>query len=282
MIMKNASSPDERPQRKLHRLIALLAAALSAAALVLTAAIPANATLSSSVCGSTVVIGVRGTGAAAGSGLTHNNRVWTSGGLGDQIDPLRQALYFKGPPYFVEALNYPASSFVYNDSLNAGISTLTAELNWLLTQCTYPPAVVLVGHSQGAQVISDTLTWTTNGRNSGVTNMVRAVILYGDPEYAPGKNYDAAGNGTGWGLYSSTSPAYNKDALSNYRVWGWPQGSTDPNPTWVQKVRSYCISGDFFCQSNPGDSNYAIHNSYAANFTAQAASFLEYMITSVS
>ncbi|WP_372468183.1 hypothetical protein ACCO44_02525 [Microbacterium maritypicum] len=47
----------------------------------------------------------------------------------------------------------------------------------------------------------------------------------------------------------------------------------------MPKIRSYCATGDFFCQNNPGDGNFAIHNSYGKTTTTIAANWIRYMIS---
>ena len=122
---------------------------------------PADASSTNNLCGFGIFIGVRGTNAAAGSSLAHGNRVWLSGGFGDQVADLKSILASSTDPipYFFESLNYPASGDIgIVPSEIAGRTNLVNELNWLSNQCGASlPAVVLAGHSQGALVIEDAL-----------------------------------------------------------------------------------------------------------------------------
>jgi len=220
-----------------------------------------------------VFIAVRGTDAPAGSGEVHGGRVWTNGGTGDQIAPLKAALVKSYLPLYFESLNYPAKGLLdYPNSFNAGSLTLRNELNYLSTACgSTLPSVVLPGHSQGADVITSALA----GATSRARAMVRAVVLYGDPAFKPNHPFNAVGDGKGEGVLAR--PAGVWSVLDAFRIWGWPQVGTAQ--TWVYKIRSYCKTGDIFCQSGVGSNALAIHNSYTSA-TSDATSWITYMLTS--
>lgn len=242
----------------------------------------ATATSTKNFCEFAVFIGVRGTGAPAGATAAHSNRVWRAGGLGDQIAPLRNLVDDNVYPVWSASLNYPASTN-YEASVSAGADTLTTELNYLASACgPYSPGFVLAGHSQGADVIARALSWGNwpNGvqLSQDAKNKIKAVVFYGDPRFYPGDTWNAPGSPSQQGLMPRN--AILKEELKTYRFWGWPQGSTNPSPTWVSKIRSYCYAGDFFCQNNPNDSGFAIHNSYGSSTqTSKATSWIDYMLT---
>lgn len=101
--------PCSRKQR--HILTAALSTLAVVAGIIGTAA-PAVAQeegYATGLCDYAIVVGVRGTDAPGGSGLMHNGRVWSSGGWGDQLQPLHDALYWGGIPYYTETLAYSAS-----------------------------------------------------------------------------------------------------------------------------------------------------------------------------
>lgn len=264
-----------RVGRARRRLLAALCALILSTVAVLAGASAANAG-ESPMCTYGVFISVRGTSADPGWNPTHNGRVWMSGGEGDQVGQLKSYVAMTDVPFFFESLNYPADGASLPASVEQGRLTLIDELNWLATQCTYPPAVVLAGHSQGAWVIMDALDGF-GGLSTAAYNSIKAVALFGDPTYVSNRPYDAAGNGSNSGMF------YRQDtsAQEGMRYWGWPQGSSNPNPTWVYKIRSWCFSGDFFCQNNAGDSNYSIHNSYKY-YMSDPASWVNYMVTSAN
>jgi hypothetical protein len=153
----------------------------------LVAAAPASAD-TSDPCDFGVFIGVRGTDAAPGAGLVHNNRAWTVGGNGDEIVVMSQYFRTNSAPFYMESLNYPAKGGVdYLGSVLEGRNTLIAELNWLATQCGgYLPAVVIGGHSRGAAVALNAFITMPGYPNltSQARAMVRAVAVFGDPNCA--------------------------------------------------------------------------------------------------
>lgn len=71
--------------------------------------------------------------------------------------------------------------------------------------------------------------------------------------------------------------AQSKLSLANYRWWGYPAGGSSEQ--WDYRVREYCNVGDFFCQYNDGDSNYAVHNDYG-QCASSGAGWIGYTLTS--
>ncbi|MCK2035179.1 cutinase family protein [Microbacterium sp. SSW1-49] len=248
-----------------------------------SAAGPAAASNASSPCNFAVLIAVRGSGEPAGSGLAHSGRVWTSGGMGGQISVLANKMKAEAFPTYFESLNYPATVANYQGSVSAGAATLINELNWLATACgNYLPAVVIAGHSQGAHVISDALgggLWPNGpSLSTKAKQMVRAVTFFGDPQYWPTEAWNAPYSPSGYGVF--TRNVLVRNDLSTYRYWGWTQGSTSPSPSWNSKIRSYCATGDYFCQKNPADKNFTIHNSYRTTTMTIANNWIRYVLTS--
>lgn len=159
----------------------------------------------------------------------------------------------------------------------AGATQLVNELNYLNSQCPNSP-LLLAGHSQGAHVIMDTLTseYSATSHVSLTTSArqhIMAVAVFGDPTYEPAKPFDRFDNGTNCGVFSRP---YGTADIQNMRHWGYPMGSNAQ--AWVYTVRSYCHTGDYFCQNNPNDSNYAIHNSYASDM-AYVKQWFDYQLT---
>lgn len=156
----NTTSPGTSSNKWRHvrsRVAALVCAAVMTFGTIATAP-SATAASTSNPCDFAVFIGVRGTGAPAGSASAHGGRVWTSGGMGDQLSVLAGKIGSELYPTYFSSLNYPASATNYSGSVATGSATLINELNYLSTLCGgYGPAVVIAGHSQGAHVISDAL-----------------------------------------------------------------------------------------------------------------------------
>ncbi|MCS3442212.1 cutinase family protein [Microbacterium phyllosphaerae] len=233
---------------------------------------PANAALSSNMCDFAIVVGVRGTGAPAGSNAVHDGRVWTNGGLGDQVAALRSSLInLPDMPFYFLGLNYPASP-VLQPSIQQGVSTLIWELNYINEKCPYAP-IILAGHSQGAAVISHMLAspgFLKPEAKAGIRN----VVLFGDPEYKTGMVTNVA-NKPNNGLLSAQL-LFPKTALADYKYWGYPEDSNVEQ--WLYKVREYCNAGDYFCQSNFADSDFTIHNQYK-QYAPGAAKWIQYTLT---
>lgn len=265
--------------RKISRLAA--AATLIAISTLGIGAQAASGDTTDNLCDFAVFIGVRGTGAPEGANSAHSNRLWRAGGMGGVIAPLKNKVAAKEYPVWSASLNYPANTN-YNASVAQGANTLATELNYLATACgSYVPAVVLAGHSQGADVIATALGWGNWPQGIQLTQkakaMISAVVLEGDPGFFPGDPWNAPGSPNGMGIFPRNTVV--KDTLKTFRYWGWAQGSSNTSASWNSKIRSYCFSGDFFCQNDPTDSGFNIHNSYG-NVTqvAKAASWIDYML----
>ena len=223
-----------------------------------------------------VVIGVRGTNAPKGSSPTPSGHAWHTGGWGDQIVGISDH-FMTVPPYndgewptYIESINYPASGGIDEpDSVRAGSDQLVAELNYL-NSCSVVPAIVIAGHSQGAEVVDEALSETL-GLPTRIRNQIKAVALFGDPRWARGWLFDyQSPAGKAQGVFSMGF-GMAQTLQDNYKYWGWDIGSSDPNPTTLSKIRSYCSAGDYFCQSNPTSQGMTIHNSYTGKMGAAAA-----------
>ena len=282
MPKKSSTSPNAR--RKISRVLSASLALLIASILGVGAQ-SASANNTDNLCEFAVFIGVRGTGAPAGANAVHSNRLWRAGGMGDQVAPLRNKVLEYPYGVWTASLNYPATTN-YEASVSAGANTLATELNYLATACgSFVPNVILAGHSQGADVIARALGWGNWPQGVELTQKAKAsisaVVFYGDPGYFPGDSWNAPGSPSKLGFMTRNTVV--KDKLKAFRFWGWPQGSTSTSPSWVPRIRSYCYSGDFFCQNNPADAGFKIHNSYGTLTQAtKAASWIDYMMSDFS
>jgi len=276
--MLTKKTPRTSPTSRLWTRLVAMASALGIVFASLIAASPASA---AGICDFAVFIGVRGTDAPAGGSATHSGRVWSSGGMGPQIDKLVTAYKQLGYPTYFESLNYPASGGVnYGSSVTAGVNNLVAELNWLSTQCSFLPAVIIAGHSQGAQVILDALGWAAFPSGPHLTDraklMVRAAAVFGDPTYLPNQPYnDPIVHGPHNGIFARNLTVAGWLA-QDYSFQGWPMGGNGPGT--VYKIRSWCFSADFFCQANAGDSSFTVHNSYGAFSMTDARNWIDYLL----
>ncbi|ROT41145.1 alpha/beta-hydrolase [Sodiomyces alkalinus F11] len=178
-----------------------------------------------------------------------------------RLGPVASDLIAAIPNSTVQALNYPATFFDYATSVAAGILELRDALESYSRTCPQGK-VVMMGYSQGAQVILDTLCGaqpydrpvvqfneSAPLNSTIVEHNVLAVILYGDPTHAAEAPWNY-GNSTTNGLF----PRDNITACASY----------------APKIRSWCDEGDFFCAL--GDDG-EIHGSYFDAYGDDAVEF---------
>lgn len=246
-----------------RRVFGALATAVVGLSIAVGAATPASAHAVADPCtAKAVFIGVRGTGAPAGTKATASGNAWTSGGHGLVAGLAGHFASKKQYPMYIESLAYPASSD-YQASVAAGAKKLTAELSWLNTRCKGTARVVLAGHSQGADVVLDALSRLTDPK---LKRMVTAVAVFGDPTFVANQKYNAAGSGTRHGMMPRSSQ--ERTVLNTYRLSF--QGAD------YTRLRSFCSAGDWACQGAAYNSrSAAIHNGYK---TASAAGWIESIV----
>lgn len=232
----------------------------------LAAAVPAFASANSDSgirCGPATIVEARGTGEPAGVGSTNGGRTYSYNGLGPTLVSFAVAIgNDQEIPVHEEQLLYPAAVWngvaaPYLSSVAAGVTNLRAEIEDIAATCPYTN-ILLAGYSQGAQVIGDVLDNQTSPQLSNAAKQhITSVVFYGDPSYRPGEAWDAAGSGTGGGMFQRHAGAF-----SGYTAYMYAT-PTSPGPTWVSKIRSYCATGDEFCQ-NAWPAGDSIHHSYSS------------------
>lgn len=268
--------------RKSHRLGSCLAVLSLAIGFTVVTSTPANAVATTNPCEFGTLITVRGTEEPAGSNPTPSGRLWRTGGHGNQLSALAAEFRIRSPlPMYVASLNYPAGKASYPFSVATGRTNLVNELNSLAEQCRYP-AFFLAGFSQGASVVLESLLkWNNQGAAPNLSakakNAIRAVVAFGDPNFAVKQAFNAPGAPTDRGGRLGQRNSNSNAELASYRYWGWPPGGSGQG--WVYKIRSYCYPGDAFCNT-ANDSNYTIHNSYGKKSTMDARRWMEDMVNS--
>ena len=160
-----------------------------------------------------------------------------------------------------EDLGYPATIIdpIYNDSEGQGTEALTALLAQYATQCP-DSKIALLGYSQGAQVILDTLCgtssllfkWTRPETNQAVIRMLSSAVVFGDPSHVEDEPYNQ-GTGTDDGDFPRLNPK-----------------GCDPFENIVQ---SYCNDGDPFCDRGL-DLSAHVDGAYDRSSGAQAVQFV--------
>lgn len=201
----------------LRRRIAALVAAVAVAAGLQTTVL--TSTASAAACGDITVVGVRGTTEEPGYGAT--------------VGPVVERLMGKFNPYLAGAvpLDYPARAFDYAGSVREGVTNLTKYIDAVRSEC---PAMkfILVGHSQGAHVVADTVAASDFGGS------IVGVGMTGDPMFKPNRP----------GTISVDKPTGQRtDTQTNGGVFG----HRADYPDWVQpKIRSVCLMTDSICDSS--------------------------------
>ncbi|TVY65504.1 Acetylxylan esterase, partial [Lachnellula suecica] len=156
-----------------------------------------------------------------------------------------------------EAIAYPAAGgSSYGSSVVAGVSAVAAAVNKLASSCP-STEIVLVGYSQGAQIMDNALCGggdTNQGLSSiavQITNIasVKAAVFMGDPRHIPGASYSVG-----------TATAAGFDPR--------PAGFTCPSGSLIQ---SYCDSTDPYCSDG---NDAATHQGYGAEYGQAALTFV--------
>jgi len=157
------------------------------------------------------------------------------------------------------AVVYPATLNNYANSAAQGDSAMKSELQTMVNNCPNEK-IVIVGYSQGAQLVGDVLGGGGGGSlgtatppaPASVTSHIVAAIQFGDPRHLPNKSYNK-GTATGaTGLF--------------------PRGANQSIDGFASILQSYCDTGDPFCASG---NNLNAHLIYDQKYDTQAAAFVK-------
>lgn len=211
--------------------VAVVVAGLAMTPLTYASQAPGNA------CPAVEVIGARGT--------------TESPGLGFLLTPLAQQITSTvALTVRTTALDYPAS-WDYQTSLRTGVTNLGAALQKTAAACVNT-RFVLMGYSQGANVVGDALAGGMGGAATvpaALAPRVAAVLLFGDPTFTAGESFNVT-DGTASGV-----SARGKGRLA----------------TFASRIQSYCNRNDRYCQSGTSTAahlDYAKFRTAATTFTA--------------
>ncbi|KAI1107971.1 carbohydrate esterase family 5 protein [Jackrogersella minutella] len=159
-----------------------------------------------------------------------------------------------------ESIIYPAAGGnVYGASVAAGVAAVANQTKVFNQMCP-DSKIVMVGYSQGAQIVDDafcggpdglSLNTTKATVSSGVSKMVAAIILMGDPRHVNGLPFNV-GNATAGGFAAR------------------PVGFQCP--AFQDIIQAYCDAEDPFCAK--GNST-ATHQGYGREYGQAALQFVQ-------
>jgi acetylxylan esterase len=237
-------TPAPRSRRRLAAL--LTAAAAGGLALTAVATTPAGAVPSSSGCAAVSIITARASTEAAGEGIT--------GALVTQVVNASKQTVSRA------SVSYPASLNNYANSQAQGVSAAKTQLTNLVNSCPNTK-VVLLGYSQGANVVGDVLGGggggslgaTTAPIADNIASHVAAEVTFGDPRHVVnGPNFNV-GTANANGLFPRTAAQVQK--LN----------------TFSGRIQAFCDNNDTFCDSG---NSVQVHLTYLNRYQNQAATFI--------
>ncbi|KAF6811846.1 Acetylxylan esterase 1 [Colletotrichum musicola] len=246
----------------------------------------ASASSSPNVCANGAhIIVARGTNEPPGSGL---------------IESVAHGVAAAVPDSQIAPLDYPAAFDNYSASVAAGVDSLKTELAEYSSRCPQSK-VALMGFSQGAHVIGDTLCGSVGAEplllqfnatlkpmsSSVIDQNVIAVIFFGDPTHkasAPWNRGNSIRDGVGntretWLRRIISLPSFPlfphreepKPSLTRVLFQLYPRGDIKMCQQYASKIESWCDTGDLYCDNGntPG-----IHRSYFSKYTPDAVEFV--------
>ncbi|KAF7157655.1 hypothetical protein CNMCM5623_002029 [Aspergillus felis] len=165
-----------------------------------------------------------------------------------------------------EAISYPAcggqsscGGVSYGNSVVAGINAVTSAVNSFHQRCPNTK-LVLVGYSQGGQIMDDALCGggdpnegysnTAVPLSASAVNMIKAAIFMGDPRFVAGLPYNVG---------TCTTGGFDRR----------PAGFSCPS---ASKIKSYCDAADPYCCNG---NNANTHQGYGAEYGQAALTFVK-------
>lgn len=230
----------------------VIAAAVALAAVSVDVGTAGAVAAPTSPCAAVHVIAARGSTEPAGAGV-----------IGSLVTSIQNAV---SATVSTQAVAYPALLFPYDQSSTAGDTAVEQELTAEVQACP-SQQIVLVGYSQGAQIIGDAL-----GGGGGVSGLgpasapvsssiaahVVAMIQYGDPRHMPNLSFDKGTAVGATGLF--------------------PRLSNQSLVPFAKIIQSYCDTGDPFCASG---NNLGAHLDYTQKYNSAATTFVVGRLNSV-
>ncbi|KAH0607804.1 uncharacterized protein H6S33_002838 [Morchella sextelata] len=197
-------------------------------------------------CAPVHIIAARASTEAAGPGI-----------IGDVMDDVVSQ---SSQTITTASVDYPATLTDYAASSASGTAALKTMLTNQVAACPNQK-IVLMGYSQGAHVIGDTLgggggpTVLLGAKTApvatSVSDKVVAVVLMGDPRHVAGESFQEGTATLLKGLF--------------------PRGSDQSLESFSSKIHSFCDIGDLFCASG---TSTLIHLAYVTKYGSEAVDFV--------
>ncbi|EPE04070.1 acetylxylan esterase 2 [Ophiostoma piceae UAMH 11346] len=213
------------PSSRIRSIFAMFSKLLTLALATAAAAAPVEIQPRTTCYSGVYVIGARGTSEDAGFGK-----------VASVVSGVLAAIPNSGSV----ALDYPAAWLdpLYNESVTDGINAMISLIKAYADACT--GKIVLVGFSQGGNVITDVLAGGVDKPDplsAAYIKHISAVTVFGDPTFTHGQSFDVGTNTEDDGIFSRGTDSL---ALLN---------------TYASQIQSYCDTGDVYCAS--GDDSKA-------------------------
>ncbi|KAF2725656.1 carbohydrate esterase family 5 protein [Polychaeton citri CBS 116435] len=164
------------------------------------------------------------------------------------------------------AVDYPASVFgdgTYPTSVKDGINDAKAKIQDYVDACGATSQIVLLGFSQGGNVMTDVLAGGVakpDPITSDYSQYITAVAVFGDPTFTPGQSFDQGTSTTG-GIFEREEGGDSLALLNTY----------------ADIIQSYCDDGDLYCASGSDSSVHGqevpSHAQAATDFVASLAGY---------
>jgi acetylxylan esterase len=207
---------------------------------------PAFATASSSTgCVAATVLAARASTEAPGAGT-----------IGSLVKDIQASV---SAAVSTSSVNYPATLTNYASSAAQGDSAMKSELTLIVDSCP-SEKVVIVGYSQGAQLVGDVLGGGGGGSlgatsaplPSSISSHIIAAIQFGDPRHLPNLSFDKGTDPGATGLF--------------------PRAASQSINGFAGILQSYCDTGDPFCA---GGFNLSAHLDYDTKYDSSANTFVK-------
>jgi acetylxylan esterase len=254
MLHAQSSASGAHAQKRFSRrfLTTTVVGAVAAAGLAasVAGAMPAGATASTASCAAVHIIVARASTEAAGDGVIGALATLIQGDVNATVSQ--------------EAVVYPASLTNYASSVAQGDSAMAKDVENAVSACPNEK-IVLLGYSQGAQVVGDVLAGGGGGSlgaqsapiPSADAAKVIAAIQFGDPRHQP--NLASIDLGTDPGAQGI-----------------FPVVAGQSRAGFSAILRSWCDTGDPFCA---GGANLNAHLQYTQKYDTAANTFVKGRLT---